>query len=136
MIIRMMILVASVILGWLALSHQSLLVPALSESVNPISGFTTITVLALGLATAYVLFLIRREATQRLMLTSAALRVASAFLVDGMEFDRVYSLIKNSITRPLVRGAKTVQSGVLGNNVALLLSALVLLVVLIAIGVI
>jgi NADH-quinone oxidoreductase subunit L len=136
MIIPMMVLVVSVIVGWLVLSDQTVFLPSLSESLSVVTSSTTVFVLFVGLAITYIAFLSRREATKQMIQTSALLRVTLAFLVEGLGFDKAYAVLERSIAGPLVRGVKTLQSGVVGNNIALLLSALVVLIVLIATGVI
>jgi NADH-quinone oxidoreductase subunit L len=132
MTIPMMILVVSVATVWLLLGHQSLLSPPLEEMINILVFSTTVSVLIAGLAISYFAFLARKEATQKLIQTSPLLKEATLFLRDGFEFDRAYAIIVTSVVSPLVRFAKSLQTGILDDNVALLLSALALLILLIA----
>ncbi len=136
MLIPMMVLVMAVIAGWLVLNRQSLFLPALSITINDVSSSTTVFVLLTGLAISYVAFLARSEAARRLIETSALLRGTLTILRDGLEFDRLYSVVAISVVRPLIRFAKGIQTGVLENNMALLLSVLLVLILLIASGVI
>ena len=136
MIIPMIVLVVSVVIGWLALAGQRVFLPPLGESLDFAALITTISAIVLGLAISYFAFLARRETMQRVIQTSLLLREANLFLLDGLSFDRLYSALAKSIASPLVRSAKAIQSGDLGNNIALLLSALVVLIILIATGVI
>jgi NADH-quinone oxidoreductase subunit L len=136
MIVPMMVLVISVITGWLILNYQSVFLPALGLSIDGISLATTLLVLAAGLAISYIAFQTRSEAERKLVATSALLGRITSFLRQGMEFDRLYSSLAEYFTGALVRGAKAIQTGVLGNNLALLFSALVILILLIATGVI
>ena len=131
-----MMVVVSVIVGWLLLSHQTVFSPALSESVNLVTFETSASVLVIGFLLSYFLVFARRDATSRLLQTSPFLQATSTFLIEGMWFDRLYFALERFVARPLVRGAKSVQSGLFGCNMALLFSALVVLVLLIATGVI
>jgi hypothetical protein len=136
MTVPMMILVGSIIVGWLLLGHQSLILPVLSESINIVALLATLSVLIAGLAIAYVCFLYRRETTLELVQKNVFLRATTTLLLHGLGFDMLYADLQKWVIMPLVRNAKKIQSGVLGNNVALLLSALVVIVLLIASGVI
>lgn len=135
MVIPMMILVVSVAGAWLLLSYQGLLVPALSESISLVTASTSLSVLVMGLLLAYFAVLARRDPASKLV-ASPILQGLRLFLIDGMWFDRLYAASERFVARPLVRGAKAIQSGLLGYNMALLLSGLVALALLIAIGVI
>ncbi|HYB04189.1 MAG TPA: NADH-quinone oxidoreductase subunit L, partial [Nitrososphaerales archaeon] len=136
MIIPMMVLVVSVITGWLVLNYQKIFLPPLSLSIDGISLATTLLVLAAGLAISYIAFQARSEAERKLVTTSALLGGVTTFLRQGMEFDRLYSGLAKYFVGALVRGAKAIQTGILESNLALLFSALVIVILLIATGVI
>jgi hypothetical protein len=91
--------------------------------------------LAVGLAVSYVTFTARKESADRLFKASGLLRQTKSLLLIGLGFDRFYAFLIGAIGRPLVRAAATVQTGVLGKNLTLLVSALLVLIVLIVTGV-
>jgi NADH-quinone oxidoreductase subunit L len=135
MLAPMMVLAAAVLLGWLFLGYQGL-VPSSGEELNAVVLGASITALVVGLAIAYVAFTARRDATSRLFQTNGLLRGIRSFLLDGLRFDRFYSFLIRSIGTPLVSIASDIQSGVLDLNIALFVSALLVLLVLTATGVI
>ena len=135
MTVPMMALVVSAICGWLVLNRQSLFQPVLGLSVNLLTSTATLVVLFAGLVASYVAFLSRREEVHDIVQSSLLLKGTRAFLVSGMGFDALYEGGR-SLANPFIRLAKGIQTGVLGNNVALILSTLVLIVLLIASGVI
>ena len=136
MVAPMMALVVSLVFGWLVLNHQSLVLPPLSVIIDAATLSTTLLIISFGLAVTYLAFLARSDATRKLIETNVPLSRTILVLRQGFEFDRVYAFLARSIVGPLVKLAKSIQSGVLDNNMALLLSALVVLIVLIAMGVI
>lgn len=136
MVVPMMALVVLVVVGWVGLGGQSLFAPSLSEAPSILTATSTVAVVLLGFAICYFAFQARSEATARLMQSSAFLKDAKGFLLEGIGFDRFYSYIIRSILGPLTRLATGLQSGDLGKNVALLFSVLVVLLMLAVTGVI
>lgn len=118
------------------MSHQAFLVPALSETIGLVTSLTSISVLIVGLAISYFAVLAGKDTSIRIVQSSPILREILSFLQDGMWFDKLYSGLERFVATPLVRAAKQIQSGLFGYNMALLLSALVAIILLIAIGVI
>ena len=136
MVVPMMALVVLVVVGWVGLGGQSLFAPSLSEAPSILTATSTVAVVLLGFAICYFAFQARSEATARLMQSSAFLKDAKGFLLEGIGFDRFYSYIIRSVLGPLTRLATGLQSGDLGKNVALLFSVLVVLLMLAVTGVI
>jgi NADH-quinone oxidoreductase subunit L len=136
MVVPMMALVVLVVVGWIGLGGQNLYLPSLSEDLSLLTTASTIAVVLVGFAICYFAFQMRSEATARLMQSSAFLKGAKRRLLEGIGFDRFYSYVIRSILGPLTRLATGLQSGDLGNNVALLFSVLVVLLILAVTGVI
>lgn len=134
MIIPMMLLVLTVTVGWLLLTHQDFIQPTLSQSLSSITLIATLSVLATGLIIAYVFYL-RSKTTPTMIQRNPFLKLTVNFLAAGAGFDIFYSGTERYVLRPTVQAAKKIQSGQLESNMALLLSALVVLVILIAYGV-
>ncbi len=135
MVAPMLALIISVLTGWVILNYQRIFLPSLSVSITPFAFSATIIALVAGLALAYLGFLSNPSGAKKLVESTPLLNYTVKFLSEGFEFDKAYDILEESIVRPLVRGVKALQSGILGNNIALLLSALVVLIVLIAAGV-
>ena len=136
MVAPMVALALLVAVGWVGLSYQRLFAPQLSEVVSLLASSITLAVAIAGLGICYLAYLVRPESTAKLMLTSSLLRGTNDYLLEGLGFDRLYSFLATSIVGRLSRVATSIQTGDLDNNVALLFSLLVLLLVLAAIGVI
>jgi NADH-quinone oxidoreductase subunit L len=134
MVLPMMVLLVSVVSGWLVLSYQTLL-PALEGWASLPTSLVTMFALFLGLGISYVAFAARRNAIQRIVETSSLLQRTKSFLLEGLGFDKFYSFLANLVT-PLARLATAIQTGMLSINVALLLSALLVLILLLVTGVI
>ncbi len=135
MVAPMMVLVVSVVVGWLILLSQTL-VPVQSAALSLPVFLASISALGLGLAVSYYAFSARREATRRLVQENSVIRGTCSLLLAGFGFDRFYSFLVRLIGPPLVRGATAIQTGVLGKNLALLVGALLVLILLAVTGVI
>jgi NADH-quinone oxidoreductase subunit L len=136
MLAPMLVLVVCVAIGWIMLNLQRIFTPVLGVSLNIATAATTLAVLLTGLAISYFAYLSRDIATQNLIKENSFLSGIISVFRNGFEFDKAYAVLQRSIVAPLVRGAKALQSGILGNNIALFLTALVLLLVLIVLGVV
>ncbi len=130
-VLPMMVLVSSLIFGWLVLAHQSILLPSLSIEPGLVTSTVTMVVAFVGLVVTYLAFVSRAEATKRLVQTNVPFQVIRKLLLSGFGFDRFYTFAVKRIVGPLVRVATAIQTGILGNNIALLLSALIVIILLI-----
>jgi NADH-quinone oxidoreductase subunit L len=131
----MVVLSVAVVVGWLLLSSQNL-VPLQSAGFSAPVLLGSLSALVVGLLAAYYGFSARREATQMLFQRNGVLRATRSFLLSGFGFDRFYWFVISSVGPPLVRGATALQTGILGKNLALLISALLVLILLTVTGVI
>lgn len=136
MLAPMIVLALLVAVGWVGLADQGLFLPRLSEAVSFLTSSMTLVIVVAGLGVSYFAYLVRPETTAGLIRTSPLLKGTNDFLLEGLGFDRLYSFLVTSVLRPIARVATTIQSGDLGNNVALLLSVLAVLIILAATGVI
>jgi NADH-quinone oxidoreductase subunit L len=134
MVLPMMVLVVSVVVGWFVLAYQTLL-PTPGEVLGVLSSSASLSALFAGLAISYVAFVARAEATRRLMQANNFLRRSKGALLEGLGFDRFYAAVARG-TSAVARAASEIQTGILGVNIALMLAALILLILLTAIGVI
>lgn len=135
MVVPMMVLVASLIVGWLLLTYQNL-VPVQSSGLSWPVSVASLSALGVGLIISYLAFSARKDATQRLFEGSSLLRQTRSLLLTGFGFDRFYSFAVRTVGPPLVRGASALQTGILGKNLALLISILLVLILLTVTGVI
>jgi len=135
MVVPMMVLVVALVVGWLLLTYQTL-VPLPSSGLSGTVVLASVSALAAGLLVSYFAFSARREATQKLLQSSGLLRGTCSLLLMGFGFDRFYSFVIGKVGPPLVRGASAIQTGILGKNLALLVAALFVLILLTLTGVI
>jgi NADH-quinone oxidoreductase subunit L len=135
MILPVIVLSVSVVIGWLVMNSQSLVAMTSLIGVDPTALTFSTLALAFGLAVSFVAFSARPAQTAALFHRSTALRSVRAALLDGLGFDQLYTDLYESVIWPLGRLARSVQTGRLGSDVALMLLLLVALLVLAAMGV-
>jgi hypothetical protein len=95
----------------------------------------SLSVLALGLLTAYAAFSLYASRTALLTASSSGLRSIRSLLLEGLGFDRVYTGAYWKGLVSLARIASRIQTGLLKSNVALILLAVVTMFALFAVGV-
>ena len=134
MIVPIIILAASVLIGWAILQPQPLL-----SATSWIPGASTLaaslTVLALCAGLAYFVFLPNYQKVLGAVQSSGSLTGLRGMLHDGFFFDRFYLWVYNGIVRPISTAVSYLQTGLIEANMGLLLLAAGVLFALFAIGV-
>jgi NADH-quinone oxidoreductase subunit L len=135
MVVPILVLLVSLLTGWIVLNTQTLLSFAnfASPSLNTVA--LSLTVLALASFTAYGVALRYRDQSVALLNSSGALRGLRSFLFNGFMFDALYGAFIARVVRPLSRAAAAIQTGLVEVNTSLLLLVVVAVFVLYAVGV-
>jgi NADH-quinone oxidoreductase subunit L len=135
MVVPIVVLLVSLLVGWVVLNTQTLLSFAsfASPSLNTVA--LSLTVLALASLTAYGVTLRYRDQSVALLNSSGALRGVRSFLFNGFMFDALYGAFIGHVVRPLSRAAAAIQTGLVEVNTSLLLLVVVVVFVLYAVGV-
>ena len=118
------VLAAASLVGWLALSQQSLYLPPLATNPDLLSSSLTVAVASSVLLLCYEAFLSRRAAFSALAEANGPLRAVVGALGSGLGFDRFYAALVEDVYSPLSRLVSRMQTGDLGDNMILLLVAL------------
>ena len=118
------VLAAASLVGWIALSLQSLYLPSLSTNPDLLSSSLTVAVASSVLLLCYEAFLSRRAAFSALVEANGPLRAVVGALESGLGFDRFYAALVQEVYSPLSRLVSRMQTGDLGDNMLLLLVAL------------
>jgi len=134
MIIPIVILAASVLVGWAILQPQPLL--STTSWIPDASTLTaSLTVLALCAGLAYLVFLPNYRKVLGAVQSSGALSGLQGMLHDGFYFDRLYVWLYSGIVRPISTAVSYIQTGLIEANMGLLLLAAAVLFALFALGV-
>jgi NADH-quinone oxidoreductase subunit L len=115
--------------GWVAVAYQSLYLPALDLNPDILTAVVSVCVAASALLLCYATFIARPAAILGFSGSNPAVRGIISALRSGLGFDAFYSAAFQNVYLPLSRLVTRMQTGDLGNNVALLLAAIVLTLV-------
>ncbi len=120
--------------GWMATAYQTLYVPPLGLGLDAVTAGSSLAVIAAALVVCYAAFVARPERILGYAGRTRAVRASVSALTAGLGFDAAYSGVVRRLYLPVSKSASRIQTGDLGDNVALLVAALVatlLLVVLV-----
>jgi NADH-quinone oxidoreductase subunit L len=131
-----LVLAISVVVGWLAMNSQTLVAMAPLTSIDPVAVAFTTSIVALGLALAYVSFSARSKQLAGMLQRNAGLESVRESLLAGLGFDQLYKAVFGSVVLPLGRLVNRLQTGRLGSDVSLMLLLLSVLLILAAVGVV
>jgi len=135
MVVPILVLLVSLLVGWVVLNTQTLLSFASFASPSLDTVAVSLTVLALASLTAYGVALRYRDQSVALLNSSGVLRGLRSFLFNGFMFDALYGAFIGRVVRPLSRAAAAIQTGLVEVNTSLVLLVVVAVFVLYAVGV-
>ena len=134
MLVPMVILAASLLVGWVPLGLQTLVYFG-PLAVPDLAALTvSLVVLAASSAAAYLFSLRKRDAFLSLVASNRPLSGAREFLVSGLGFDALYSAAFGKALPWLTRASLRLQTGLVEANTSLLLLVLTILFLLFAFG--
>jgi NADH-quinone oxidoreductase subunit L len=116
---------AVALIGWLALVSQDLYSPPLSLGLDKATTLGSMLAIFTALALCYLAFVARPQLILGYVERSAFARSSISALRGGLGFDAAYGLFARRVFLPLTRAASRLQTGDLGDNMGLLLAALV-----------
>jgi NADH-quinone oxidoreductase subunit L len=119
------VLSVAALLGWVALTAQGLYVPTLGLSLDVVSTAGSLTVIVASLAFCYLAFVGRPQRVLGYARGNRAIAGSVRALHEGLGFDAAYGATVRRAFVPLSRAASLLQTGDLGDNVGLLIAALV-----------
>jgi NADH-quinone oxidoreductase subunit L len=127
-------LTLSVLVGWALIQVQPLL-SAVSWLPSAYTLASSLSVLGVCVAVAYVTYLAKYKQARSLVSSGRQLSGVLHFIHDGLWFDRAYGALYGGVIRPLASAVSYLQTGLVEGNTALLLLAVGALFVLFALGV-
>jgi NADH-quinone oxidoreductase subunit L len=136
MIIPIMVLVISIIGGWLIFYFQGLIPFGSNLSIEPMAFATSLAAIGLGATIAYFAFNSRVPQAQNLASSIPGLISLRKYLLDGLGFDKFYNLLYLKLVLPMAKASTYLESGWLGINVALMLGSVLMILILVAFGVV
>jgi NADH-quinone oxidoreductase subunit L len=133
MVVPMVVLCVGVVVGWFVLAAQSFVPTGGVELPAAPTLITSLFALTLGAGAAYSAFS-RREAVALFFQKSGSLSALRSFLLEGRGVDRLYGFLAGRVVMGLAGLAGKLQTGLLSANVALLLLAALVMLLLVAGG--
>ncbi len=130
----MLVLVVSLVVGWIILGSQGLVSFSQFSTLDPLTLAVSLGVLAAFSASSYLATLKYRARAAAILSSSRVLGGLREFLAAGMGFDSLYAAAYSAVLSRLSRLASSLQTGLLRSNAALLLLVLLALFVLFATG--
>ena len=130
------VLVLSVITGWLLIDYQHLLPLTNGFTIDLFTALASLAAAGCGIGIAYTAFSARIQQTQDAFNSVIQFKMLRRYLLEGLDFDRFYSFLYSRIVQPVARISSYLESGWLGINISLMLVSLLVLIVLVALGVI
>jgi NADH-quinone oxidoreductase subunit L len=131
-----LVLVVSILLGWLVLNYQSILPFISTISIDLLTVALSLAAIAAGAGIAYLAFSSRVVQTQNIVNSSPELVSLRKYLLEGLGFDKLYGFIYARVLVPLARITTNLESGWLGVNMALMLGIIAAVILLAAFRVI
>jgi NADH-quinone oxidoreductase subunit L len=123
-------------MGWIGAALQTLFVPALSLSLEFPAAAVSVAVISSALIVCYTAFVAKPQSVLGFASSSSLASKLISALNAGIWFDSAYSTLANRVFVPLTRLASRIQTGDLGDNIAIFLAALVatFLIVVLVVG--